>query len=182
MVMFASLAQAGTPKANLRVQVLDQDKIKIITSSASGEIKVLLKDVTDRPVFEEQVNTRQYARVLDLSHLPTGQYTLETMDNSRLEKISIMLTGDEIRVASDAVVYLPTFRLNQESLYVSLFPNQGKATVIIRDANAKKLVTKKLDTSQEQGKIFNFEQMPAGKYTVTVVTDDYELSKELEVQ
>ena len=179
------LAAAGVPHRN----ELDEHR-DILNASIDGKLdevgrllrehygktaEIILTDIDGQVLLSQDTEGKKaFAKVFNLSELPSGDYFLTVRTSLRETVQPIALTKTEVLVYPERKreFYSPVIRVEKQHVDVSLFNGRiGNVTVNILDNNNAQVFQEKLENVLVVEKRYNLNQLPWGRYTIEVVTE-----------
>lgn len=186
LVMLAIVAFSWNALASdgINLKVNDEQHLIVDVENIESSAVLTLLDIQGNVIFKEQFPAEtNYSKILNLVQLNDGKYLLVLDKKFSRSTSTIIKKGREVSVDTTAyaVVMKPTFKLENETLSLSMSNAKGSKTEIeiydssgdrLEKVNCKDLVVKKS---------FNFSNVRPGKYTVIVKTAEETFTETFDV-
>lgn len=173
MVVVSTFAIANDEKPNVKVERSGAKSFAVI-AYGMGEAKtqIQLRSENGSTLYNAtSLNGQNFAKRLELSTLPTGNYALEVENNGSFTSTPIVIADDSafVNLADQVTVMKPVIRQIGEKLDIVLPEEaEAKALVTIYDAQNRKIATESLTGSIV--KRFDLSKLEKGAYTFKVAT------------
>ncbi len=173
MVVVSTFAIANDEKPNVKVERSGAKSFAVI-AYGMGETKtqIQLKSENGSTLYNAtSLNGQNFAKRLELSTLPAGNYALEVENNGSFTSTPIVIADDSafVNLADQVTVMKPVIRQIGEKLDIVL-PEEVEAValVTIYDAENRKIASESLTGSVL--KRFDLSKLEKGAYTFKVAT------------
>lgn len=172
MVIISTIAIANE-RPTVKVKSVEAKTIAVL-ATGYGEVKtdITLKSGNGRVFYRETVKGGEnYAKRLDMSEMPNGEYTLEIENKNSFTAIPVKLELNTAVVNSkdEVTIVKPTLNVVGDKLNVAFADqNTEEVWVSIFDNNSNRLAYEKVST--ENRKRFDLSRLEKGDYTVLMFT------------
>lgn len=173
MVMISTLAIAND-KPTVKVKSVEAKTIAVV-AYGYGAVKtdITLKSGNGRVFYKETVSDGiNYAKRLDMSEMPNGEYTLEVENNNTFTAIPVIVENAStvIKNADEVTIVKPTISVVGDKLNVAFADQVTKEVwVSIFDNDSNRLAFEKV--SADHLKRFDLSKLDNGQYTVRMSTE-----------
>ena len=151
-----------------------EKKFSLSIDGLKETAEIILTDIDGQVLLSQDTEGKKaFAKVFNLSELPSGDYFLTVRTSLRETVQPIALTKTEVLVYPERKreFYSPVIRVEKQHVDVSLFNGRiGNVTVNILDNNNERVFQEKLENVLVVEKRYNLNQLPWGRYTIEVVT------------
>ncbi|MCB9039314.1 MAG: hypothetical protein H6557_22090 [Lewinellaceae bacterium] len=152
-----------------------EKKFSLSIDGLKETAEIILTDIDGQVLLSQDTEGKKaFAKVFNLSELPSGDYFLTVRTSLRETVQPIALTKTEVLVYPERKreFYSPVIRVEKQHVDVSLFNGRiGNVTVNILDNNNAQVFQEKLENVLVVEKRYNLNQLPWGRYTIEVVTE-----------
>ena len=163
-----------------------EKKFSLSIDGLKETAEIILTDIDGQVLLSQDTEGKKaFAKVFNLSELPSGDYFLTVRTSLRETVQPIALTKTEVLVYPERKreFYSPVIRVEKQHVDVSLFNGRiGNVTVNILDNNNAQVFQEKLENVLVVEKRYNLNQLPWGRYTIEVVTDSNTFYKAFSVR
>lgn len=173
MVMISTLAIAND-KPTVKVKNAEAKTIAVVAYGYGvAKTDITLKSGNGRVFYKETVlNGENFAKRLDLSQMPNGEYTVEVENNNSFTAIPVILENASavVRSSDEVTIVKPTLSVVGDKLNVAIDEaNTQEVWVSIFDNDSNRLAFEKV--SAENMKRFDLSKLDRGQYTVYMFTE-----------
>jgi len=173
MVMISTLAIAND-KPTVKVKNAEAKTIAVVAYGYGvAKTDITLKSGNGRVFYKETMsNGENFAKRLDLSQMPNGEYTLEVENNDTFTAVPVIVenTSAVVKANDEVTIVKPTLRVVGDRLDIAIAGNYAKDVwVSIFDNDSNRLVFEKVST--EKMKRFDLSKLNRGRYTVYMSTE-----------
>ncbi len=152
-----------------------EKKVSLVLKNLRTPTTIRLESATEGVLLEEEITNAEYARVLNLNELSTGNYKLVVSTGVREteQPISITRTGLSLNIGDRREFFAPVVRMNASLLDVSLL-NSNLTTLKLRIEDAEGILVYEDEVRNvvKVEKRYNLSKLPAGEYTVVLNVGD----------
>ena len=152
-----------------------EKKFSLSIDGLKETAEIILTDIDGQVLLSQDTEGKKaFAKVFNLSELPSGDYFLTVRTSLRETVQPIALTKTEVLVYPERKreFYSPVIRVEKQHVDVSLFNGRiGNVTVNILDNSNEQVFQEKLENVLVVEKRYNLNQLPWGRYTIEVVTE-----------
>ncbi|AEE51736.1 hypothetical protein [Haliscomenobacter hydrossis] len=146
-----------------------EKKVSLVLKNLTTPTTIRLESALEGILLEEEVTNSDYARVLNLNELSTGNYTLTISTSTREteQPLSITRTGLSLNINERKQFYAPSIKANGNLVDVSLLNNQlTSLRMKIEDAEGILVFEDEVRNVVKLEKRYNLSKLPAGEYTI----------------
>ena len=152
-----------------------EKKVSLVLKNLRTPTTIRLESALEGVLLEEEITNAEYARVLNLNELSTGNYKLVVSTGVREteQPISITRTGLSLNIGDRKEFFAPVVRMNGSLLDVSLL-NSNLTTLKLRIEDAEGILVYE-DEARNVVKVekrYNLSKLPVGEYTVVLSVGD----------
>lgn len=152
-----------------------EKKVSLVLKNLRTPTTIRLESALEGVLLEEEITNEEYARVLNLNELSTGNYKLVVSTGVREteQPISITRTGLSLNIGDRREFFAPVVRMNGSLLDVSLL-NSNLTTLKLRIEDAEGVLVYE-DEARNVVKVekrYNLSKLPVGEYTVVLNVGD----------
>ncbi|WP_421798172.1 hypothetical protein [Haliscomenobacter sp.] len=152
-----------------------EKKVSLVLKNLRTPTTIRLESALEGVLLEEEITNEEYARVLNLNELSTGNYKLVVSTGVREteQPISITRTGLSLNIGDRREFFAPVVRMNGSLLDVSLL-NSNLTTLKLRIEDAEGILVYE-DEARNVVKVekrYNLSKLPVGEYTVVLNVGD----------
>jgi hypothetical protein len=152
-----------------------EKKVSLVLKNLRTPTTIRLESAVEGVLLEEEITNAEYARVLNLNELSTGNYKLVVSTGVREteQPISITRTGLSLNIGDRREFFAPVVRMNGSLLDVSLL-NSNLTTLKLRIEDAEGILVYE-DEARNVVKVekrYNLSKLPVGEYTVVLNVGD----------
>ena len=152
-----------------------EKKVSLVLKNLRTPTTIRLESAVEGVLLEEEITNAEYARVLNLNELSTGNYKLVVSTGVREteQPISITRTGLSLNIGDRKEFFAPVVRMNGSLLDVSLL-NSNLTTLKLRIEDAEGILVYE-DEARNVVKVekrYNLSKLPVGEYTVVLSVGD----------
>lgn len=152
-----------------------EKKVSLVLKNLRTPTTIRLESALDGVLLEEEITNAEYARVLNLNELSTGNYKLIVSTGVREteQPISITRTGLSLNIGDRKEFFAPVVRMNGSLLDVSLL-NSSLTNLKLRIEDAEGVLVYEDETRNvvKVEKRYNLSKLPVGEYTVLLNVGD----------
>lgn len=166
---FISVKQSGEKQALIRVANLTDASVAILKiKSSSGQTLY-------REVITDQTHMKRY----NFSNLPTGTYEVEVKTENGVSKEVFQITEGE----KSSVYFKPAIQVEPDMVKVA-FMNKINSPVSLKlyAENGEVLYEESVASQEVYAKGLNVSKLQPGKYSVSLVGDNYVYSRSIDVK
>lgn len=173
MVMISTLAIAND-KPTVKVKSVEAKTVAVV-AYGYGEAKtdITLRSGNGRVFYRETFKTGEnFAKRLDMSEMPKGEYTIEIENNESFTAIpvSVEFASAVVKAEDEVTIIKPRLSVIGDKLNVAFADEFTKEVwVSIFDINSNRLAYEKV--SAENMKRFDLSRLGKGEYTVHMFTE-----------
>lgn len=152
-----------------------EKKVSLVLKNLKTPTTIRLESVLEGVLLEEEITNTEYARVLNLNELSTGEYKLVVNTGVREteQPLSITRTGLSLNINDRKLFFAPVVRLTGQLLDVSLLNNQLTTLKLkIEDAEGLLVFEDEVRNVVKVEKRYNLSKLPVGEYTVVLSVGD----------
>lgn len=162
VIAFATLNAAEPITAD------DNSIIVSFNSWKSESVKVDIVDTYGDIIYSERVTSFDGQKRYQLSQLPSGDYTVRTSDDLRIEKQVVSIDrGSVVDISDLTVAYKPVITASTDYIDVNYLTN-GKRSSVTLVNNLGETVYTNAYNGTTLNKRFDITSLPAGEYNVIV--------------
>lgn len=177
IVMFAvtsmAMASGYLPSITLK-NVPSEKKFSLSIEGLKETAEITLTDLNGQVLLSQKTEgLKNFAKVFNLSQLPSGNYFLTVSTSLRETVQPITLTDSEVLVdySKKREFFSPVIRAEKGHVDVSLFNGRiGDVTVEILDNNGDTIFREKLENVLVVEKRYQLDKLPWGVYSIEVRT------------
>lgn len=148
----------------------------ILNNNGFQHVQIFIKDMTGEVLHSENLDSQPgYFKKYNLKQLPQGTYSLEIEDDHMVKIIPFEVCKSVVTFDKneESKVFKPYIRQRGQLLDVMFYGNNNNpAKVLIFDESGNLLQRDKFKRGDGVEKIYDFSQVPAGKYTVNLNSGD----------
>lgn len=152
-----------------------EKKVSLVLKNLKTPTTIRLESALEGVLLEEEITNAEYARVLNLNELSTGNYKLVVSTGVREteQPISITRTGLSLNIGDRREFFAPVVRMNGSLLDVSLL-NSSLTNLKLRIEDAEGVLVYEDETRNvvKVEKRYNLSKLPVGEYTVVLNVGD----------
>lgn len=152
-----------------------EKKVSLVLKNLRTPTTIRLESALEGVLLEEEITNAEYARVLNLNELSTGNYKLVVSTGVREteQPISITRTGLSLNIGDRKEFFAPVVRMNGSLLDVSLL-NSNLTNLKLRIEDAEGILVYEDETRNvvKVEKRYNLSKLPVGEYTVVLNVGD----------
>lgn len=152
-----------------------EKKVSLVLKNLRTPTTIRLESALEGVLLEEEITNAEYARVLNLNELSTGNYKLVVSTGVREteQPISITRTGLSLNIGDRKEFFAPVVRMNGSLLDVSLLnSNLTNLKLRIEDAEGILVYEDEARNVVKVEKRYNLSKLPVGEYTVVLNVGD----------
>lgn len=158
----------------LKVNVVGEKVFLVEVTNVQGEATSYFKDDLGQVLYRKKSKDAKVRFSFDLSKLENGEYTLAVKDDHKIQTLPVIVSDEGIQINESQLekTFLPSLVQNDEEVIVKLIADkENDLFVNIRTNDGKLLLQDKVEG--KQGLIGKKYQFTPGKYTVTMMSDDF---------
>ncbi|MCL6219407.1 T9SS type A sorting domain-containing protein [Zunongwangia pacifica] len=179
VVLVLALGLVNTLSAkDIEVKVKEEKLMVALDNTQEGST-LILTDMNGEVLFKDTLMETSYKKALDLHSIPKGTYFLnfEKEDSIVTTVINKNTDGVTVNKASSKIFFKPFYKTLEDKVMVS-FTNPGyeDATFRVYDAEGN-LMTSSTNNDLVVKKTFDFSEVPAGKYIISLRVGDRTITK-----
>jgi hypothetical protein len=152
-----------------------EKKVSLVLKNLRTPTTIRLESALEGVLLEEEITNTEYARVLNLNELSTGDYKLVVNTGVREteQPLSITRTGLSLNINDRKLFFAPVVRSTGQLLDVSLLNNQLTTLKLkIEDAEGLLVFEDEVRNVVKVEKRYNLSKLPVGEYTVVLNVGD----------
>ncbi len=144
--------------------------VAIYPDESTPVTSILLTDSQHNVIYSETIRENQNSgKILKLGSLPMGNYTLRLEDDLRTTELLIKVNTYSAKVVARRVNTKPVFKQALGKVHLNLLNTDlNVVSIKVTDDQDRVVYTEKLDGMLHIGKVFNFNDAYAGRYTIIV--------------
>jgi len=179
VVLVLALGLVNTLSAkDIEVKVKEEKLMVALDNTQEGST-LILTDMNGEVLFKDTLMETSYKKALDLHSIPKGTYFLnfEKEDSIVTTVINKNTDGVTVNKASSKIFFKPFYKTLEDKVMVS-FTNPGyeDATFRVYDAEGN-LMTSSTNNDLVVKKTFDFSEVLAGKYIISLRVGDRTITK-----
>jgi hypothetical protein len=149
--------------------ITDNNSVIVSLASWKGEtVNVDIVDAYGTVIFSDNVATINGKKRYQLSQLPSGDYTIRTSNDLRIEaQVVTIQRGEVIEATVPTTTYKPMITTAANTVDVNFLTGGKRTNVIFTDRNGETVYTNSYE-GNSVNKRFDLSSLPAGDYTVYV--------------
>lgn len=173
MVMISTLAIANV-KPTVKVKSVEAKTVAVV-AYGYGEAKtdITLRSGNGHVFYRETLKAGEnFAKRLDMSEMPKGEYTIEVENSDSFTAIPVIVDSASavVKTEDEVTIVKPRLSVIGDKLNVAFAdPFTKEVWVSIYDTNSNRLVYEKV--SAENMKRFDLSKLAKGQYTVLMSTE-----------
>jgi hypothetical protein len=145
-----------------------------LKKSGVKKVNVRIMDNDGNTLLTQRINTKKKEAVkYNMSELPSGKYSIIVEDKQRLVKHEVVLheNTQRIDVLDAKTIYKPVFINGKQFVDLNMLQtNDSAIKVSITDTSGITVFSETIESTGSIQKRYNVSKMPAGSYTIQVVT------------
>ncbi len=158
----------------IKVNVVGEKTFLVEVTNVQGAVKSYFKDDLGQVLYRKKSEESFIRFSFDLSNLKNGNYSLEIMDDYKVQILPVTIDEEGIRINEDDLqkTFFPTIVESGNEVIVKQIANEESDLYVnIRTIDGKLLLSDKVDGQLGLiGKRYHFK---TGKYTVTMKSNDF---------
>lgn len=173
MIMISTLVMANE-KPTVKVKSVEAKTIAVVAYGyGAAKTDITLRSGNGKVFYTESVtNGENYAKRLDMSELPKGEYTLEVENNDSFTAIPVTIEFNSavVATADEVTIVKPRLSVVGDKLNVAFSDQATKSVwVSIYDNASNRLAYEKV--TSDSMKRFDLSHLDKGEYTVHMSTE-----------
>ena len=181
-LLFAVTAVMG---AEPKVSIDEASKsIVIELDDPTFENQIRFIDMENHVIYSETVDKNEmWAKKLDLTRLPIGNYILKVENYLRTTEYKITVEKSQVSMAPKKIDHKPVFRKKDGRVFLNLLNSDlSPVDIKVRDAMDRLLFIETMKGTLNIQKSFNFTKAFKGSYTIKVKDGRKVYMEEIEIE
>ncbi len=172
-VTVQALAGGGAPRLTFK-PVPSTKKVSMVLEGLATKATLQVRDAKGQVLMTERIkNVKSFERILSLENLDAGAYliVLATPMQDILQPLEITENGLVINEAKQKAYFAPAVRVNGKIVDINLLNSRiSDVELMLFDSNGQPVYKENLQNIIKVQKRLNMTELPAGLYTLKVVT------------
>jgi hypothetical protein len=163
-----------------QIQSADKQALIRVANLPDESMAVLkIKDKMGNTLHREVISNQSYMKKYDFSGLPSGEYEVEVKTRNGVAKEVFQISAGQ----KSAVYFKPAIQVVPDMVKVA-FINKAASPVSLKlyAEDGKVLYEESVDAEDTYSKGLNVSRLQPGKYSVSLVGDNYVYSRSIDIQ